>query len=138
HGLCGGGVAHSGGGAPSLPRCPRQGHGRVAHRVESLEGELAEGREVGWRGHAFEPVRIAERDGNRQVHVGNTELRLNAAVHELDHRVDHALRVHDDIDAAVGDVEEEVRLDHLEAFVHHGGGVDADLRPHLPAGMGDC
>src|SRR5205814_7177759 len=110
---------------------------RVAHRVESVEGELGEGREVGRRRHGFETVRIAERDRNRQVDVGYAELRLDAAVDELDHRVDHALRVHDDIDAAVGDVEEEVRLDHLEAFVHHGGGVDADLRPHLPAGMGE-
>src|SRR5207302_8723548 len=40
-----------------------------------------------------------------------------------------------------GHVEQEVRLDHLEPFVHHGRRVDGDLGPHLPArmrqGLGD-
>ena len=42
----------------------------------------------------------------------------------------------DDVDGGIGDVEEEVRLDHLEPLVHHRRRVDRDLRSHLPARMG--
>ncbi len=52
-------------------------------------------------------------------HVGLADLRLDAAVDELDHRVDNALRVHHDVDVVVGDPEHVVRLDHLERLVHH-------------------
>ncbi len=60
------------------------------------------------------------------------ELRDERAVHELDERVDQRLRMDDDVDALLRQAEEEVRLDDLEALVHHRRGVDRDLRPHLP------
>src|SRR5439155_497699 len=41
-------------------------------------------------------------------------------------------------DVGVGDVEQQVRLDHLEPFVHHRRRVDRDLRSHLPTWMGQC
>src|SRR5437762_5350342 len=42
----------------------------------------------------------------------------------------------DDVDPRIGNVEEEMRLDHLETLVHHGGGIHRNLRSHLPARMG--
>ena len=45
-------------------------------------------------------------------------MRLHAAVGELHHRMDGALRLHDNLDSVVGHVEQMVSLDHLEAFVH--------------------
>ena len=54
----------------------------------------------------------------------------------------HALRVDDDLDAVGWRVEQPVRLDHLQALVHHGRGVDGDLAPHHPvrvrAGLVRC
>ena len=38
--------------------------------------------------------------------------------------------------SVVGHAEQLVRLDHLQALVHEGGGVDGDLGAHRPRGMG--
>ncbi len=38
---------------------------------------------------------------------------------------------------AAGDAEEPAGLDHLQALVHEGGGVDRDLRPHAPGRVGE-
>ena len=51
----------------------------------------------------------AEGVGDREPHVGQRELGDGAAVAERDHRVDDRLRVHDDVDGVVADVEELVR-----------------------------
>ena len=40
-----------------------------------------------------------------------------------------------DLDLLGRKIEQPSRLDHLEAFVHHRGRVDRDLRPHVPIGM---
>jgi hypothetical protein len=69
------------------------------------------------------------------AHVGGAQLRDDGAVEILDHRMDHALRMHDDLDALERRAEEPVRLDHLEALVHHRGRVDRDLAAHHPVGM---
>ncbi len=66
------------------------------------------------------------------AHVRLAELGLHAAVDELDHRVNDALRVNHDVDGVVRHGEEEVRLDDLERLVHHGGGIDRDPRAHVP------
>ena len=50
-------------------------------------------------------------------------------------RVHQRLRVHDHLDPVVGQVEQVVRLDHLEPLVHHRRRVDRDLGPHAPGGM---
>jgi hypothetical protein len=44
--------------------------------------------------------------------------------------------MHHDVDLVQPEPEQQVRLDHLQALVHQGGGVDRDQRPHLPGGMG--
>ena len=43
--------------------------------------------------------------------------------------------VDDDVDPVEGDVEEQVRLDHLEALVDQRGRVDGDHRAHRPGGV---
>ncbi len=45
-------------------------------------------------------------------------------------------RVHHDLDPVEGDAEEQVRLDHLEALVDQGRGVDRDDRAHVPGRVG--
>ena len=70
------------------------------------------------------------------MHVGDTELRLDAPVGELHHRMHNALRMNENIDVPVRDVEEDVRLEDLETLVHHGRRVHRDLGTHLPAWMG--
>jgi len=41
-----------------------------------------------------------------------------------------------DLDPVVVDAEEVVRFDHLETFVGERGGVDRDLRSHVPGRVG--
>ena len=72
---------------------------------------------AGGLGDAFGPG-DAERD--RQLHVRRRGLRNRRAVDELDHRVDHRLGVHDDLDAVEVDAEQQMRLDDLKALVDQG------------------
>ena len=60
---------------------------------------------------------------------------IGRAVGELDHPVDHRLRMHHHVDAVVVEPEQLVGLDHLEALVHERRGVDRDLRAHVPRGV---
>ena len=50
-------------------------------------------------GRVRHPVRPAEAERDRQPHVRRAGLGERRAVDELDHRVDHRLRVHHDVDA---------------------------------------
>ena len=58
------------------------------------------------------------------------------AVVELDQRVDDRLRVDDDVDPLVGDAEQVMGLDHLEALVHQRRRVDRDPPAHRPRSDG--
>ena len=49
--------------------------------------------------------------------------------------MDHLLRVHDDVDPVERDVEEQVRLDDLEALVDQGRGVRRDDAAHREVGV---
>ena len=60
------------------------------------------------------------------------------AVGVLDQRVNDAFSMDDDLDLGCGDVEEPVRLDHFQPFIHQRGGVNRDLRPHFPVRMLEC
>ena len=66
---------------------------------------------------------------------GSTSCAMHRAVDVLDQRMDDALRVDQHLDALGRHVEQPVRLDHLEALVHHGRRVDRDLAAHHPVGM---
>ncbi len=80
-------------------------------------------------------VRPVEAEGDRQPHVGRRRLGDRRSVDELDHRVDDRLRMHDDLDAVVRHVEQQVRLDHLEALVDECRRVRRDHEPHVPGRM---
>lgn len=67
------------------------------------------------------------RDG--QSHIGWGDLGDRRGIGELDHRMDLALRVDDDLDAVEVDAEEQMGLDDLEPLVDEGGRVDRDHRP---------
>ena len=45
------------------------------------------------------------------------------------------LRMHHHFHALRGEIEKPAGLDHLETFVHQGGGIDSDTIPHLPGRM---
>ena len=117
------------------PASPATRASRTAGKATSSSGlELpgARRRPVQGRLHDREPVGPGQRQRDRQPHVGRAGLGDRRAVGEGDHRVHDRLRVHDDVDVGVGDVEEQVGLDELEALVHQRRGVDRDHRAHVP------
>ncbi len=114
-------------------RASGQPDGRKAGLVERVELERPQVLEVGRRHSVAKPVGIAEGDRDRKAHVGAPELRLQGAVHELDQRVNRALRVDDHRDVLKGHAEQMVGLDELQTLVHHGRRVDGHLWAHRPA-----
>ncbi len=83
------------------------------------------------------PFGVVQGVGDRHPHVGIAEVGDRRAVVQRDQRVDQRLRVDDDLDPLVGDAEEVVRLDHLEALVHQRRRVDRDPAAHLPGRVGE-
>src|ERR1041385_1398973 len=61
-------------------------------------------------------------------HAGLGELGQHGSIDPLYHAVNDALRMDHDLDLFDGHIEEKVRFDHLESFVHQGGTVDGDFR----------
>ena len=51
--------------------------------------------------------------------------------------MDGGLRMDDNVDLVGADTEEPAGFDDLEAFVHHGGGINGDAVAHAPVGMGE-
>ncbi len=117
---------------PAQPGPTSQPYGGERLVVERQELPGGRRRPVAAGRRVRDPVRPAEGERDRQPHVGRAGLGDGRAVGELDHRVHDRLRVHDDVDAVEGDVEEQVRLDHLEALVDQGRRVDRDDRAHVP------
>ena len=130
---------------PRSPRCTRPGTSRPAAPtrrasrdggerlvVERLEVQVC-GRSSrsGGRG-AGHPVGPAPGRARSAAACPAASLRDRRAVDELDHRVDDRLRVHHDVDAVEGHVEQQVRLDDLEALVDQGRRVGRDQRAHVP------
>ena len=102
-----------------------------AERLEVGLVEL-ERAELERRGRRRGALRVGERVGDRDAHVGVPQVRDRGAVAEAHEAVDDRRRVDDHLDPLVREAEEEVRLDHLEALVGERGGVDRDLRAHRP------
>ena len=63
------------------------------------------------------------------------ELRERRAVREFHHRMHDALRMNHHFDPLHLHAEEPVRLDHFQPFVKERGGIDRDLRAHVPGRM---
>lgn len=100
--------------------------------VGVLEREVRIGGEVEARELTFDASGEREREEDRCLHGRDAELSLDAAVAELDHRMDDGLRVYDRLYTVRFDTEEPVSLDNFETLIHHSSGVDRDLRAHLP------
>ena len=65
-------------------------------------------------------------------------MRERGAVAEAEERMHGRGRVDHDLDPVVVEVEEEVRLDQLEALVGERRRVDRDLRAHVPGRVREC
>ena len=121
---------------PDSPALAREREQR--ERLQVGRGELQ--RQAGGQvelGHIRRrPLRIREREGDRNGHVRIAEVRERRAVAEPDERVDDRGRVDHDLDPVVREAEEEVRLDQLEPLVGERRRVDRDLRAHAPRRMG--
>src|SRR6478752_4321529 len=101
--------------AARLPHPAREGDGREGVVVERLEVPRLRPGPVDGHVGVGDPLGPAHAQGDGHEHARRPRLRDRRAVDELDHRVDHLLRVHDDVDVLERDVEEQVRLDDLEA-----------------------
>ena len=129
-----GGVVDGGRGAAALPRRPGEGDGGEDLVVEGLEAPVR-GRvqSIGVSASGTRSGQPIPREiGTSMVGRPSCDHR---AVDELHHRVDELLRVDDDVDAVEGDVEEQVRLDDLEALVDQRRGVGGDHPPHREVGV---
>ncbi len=119
-------------GSTDLAGAPCQAEGGETVGIGFLEGEGSDAGEVGGDAVGGGAFGISEGVLDGQAHVGRGHLGEDGAVDEFDHGMDDALGVDDDLDAVHADVEEPAGLDHFEAFVEEGGGVDGDLAAHDP------
>ena len=78
---------------------------------------------------------VGESVEDGQAHVGDGDLREDAAVDKFDERVDGGLGVDGGLHLRRRQGEEAAGLDDLEALVHQGGGVDRDALTHDPGGV---
>ena len=108
---------------------PERREPRLVRRAEIEPGDRDEVRGGGRR---WSPVRVGQRVLDGKPHVGGAQLGLQRAVDEADGRVDHALRVDDDLDVVIADIVQPVRFDDLQALVGERRRVDGDLRAHRP------
>ena len=113
---------------PSASAGNRSGSGASKVSVADL-GEI----ELG--GRTVDPGRIGQAMRDRDAHVGRAELRHHRAVAVFDHAVDDRLRMHQHGELCRRHGEQVMRLNQFQALVHHGCGIDGDLRAHRPVGM---
>ena len=132
-----GGVQDARGGAAGHARLAGQGKAAEGRDVGRLEVQAERRRQVERLDRRRRAMRMGERPRDRHAHVGKAGVGEQGAVAEAHHPVDDRLRVHDDLDGVVGDPEQVMRLDHLEALVHQRGRVDRDLLPHAPGRVGE-
>ena len=78
---------------------------------------------------------IAQGVLDRQSHIRAAHLCDDRMILILDHRVNDALAVQNDIDLVIGQIEEVMRLDHLKAFIHHRRTVNRNAPAHVPVGV---
>ena len=80
----------------------------------------------------MQPLRIRESIAYGKFHIGNPQLGDHRTIFELNHRMDHRLRMHLNLYLFRCKPEQPLRLDHLEPLVHHRRRIDRDLCPHAP------
>ena len=133
-----GGVQHRRRAAARAQGCARELEARKPRAVGLLEVQLAQRRKIKSLDAGLDAVRIAERKCDRRAHVGISELREQRAVDVLDQRMNHALRMDDDLDHAFSGIEQPARFDDFQPLVHHGGRIDRNFAPHYPVRMRAC
>src|SRR6266540_2753336 len=128
-------VVGTGIGSTLLAGPPGERKHRECLEVRGLELEHEPGREVERLDRRRRALRIRERVRDGHPHVGIAEMGEGCAVPEAHQRMHDRGRVHDDLDALVGQREQEMRLDQLEALVGERRRVDRDLGAHGPGWM---
>ena len=82
-----------------------------------------------------QPLRIGEGVGNRDLHIGNAELRNNRSIFEFHKRMDNRLRMNNNLDGIIVGIKEPFCLDYLQSFIHQRCRINRNLSPHRPVGM---
>src|SRR5262249_10089318 len=90
---------------------------------------------IEWRQSIRDAIRPGHGVLDREAHIRITQLRQRGTVYELDHRMNNTLRVYHHFHTLHLDAEEPVCLDHFQAFVEQGRGIDRDFWPHVPRRM---
>ena len=72
---------------------------------------------------------------NGCFHGGHSQLGLDTAILELNHRVYHRLRMHQNLNILCIDTEKPFGLDNLKPLVHKACRVDCNLATHAPVWM---
>nr|GEU28237.1 hypothetical protein [Tanacetum cinerariifolium] len=119
-------------GAQRVERQRQAGKALVVGTLELQRGDLGN---VELSHAGCDPFRVRQRVSDRRAHVGVAQLRQHGPVDVRHHRMDHRLRVDHDLDAVGRGAEQPVGLDHFQALVHHGGGIDRNLAAHRPVRM---
>mmetsp|Transcript_58484 Transcript_58484/g.109467 ORF Transcript_58484/g.109467 Transcript_58484/m.109467 type:complete len:407 (-) Transcript_58484:42-1262(-) len=83
-----------------------------------------------------DPRRMGERVENWQAHVRPSSLHQDGRVLTFHRAVHDGLRVDHHFDVVILHSVQPMRLDHLEALVHHCGRVDSNLGTHVPVRVG--
>src|SRR3954470_18834343 len=99
---------------------PRDAQSRKSNWIRLFKGQFTKLREVQPGAGRLYPLRPAERISNGSPHIGRAELSQDRSIDIRDHAVDDGLRTDQDLHALGRHLEQMMRLDELEPFVHHG------------------
>ena len=135
HGDFIGGIEHAGHAAAGLHGLIGQFQAGETAVVGRFKSECGEGGEIQRRHAGGDAFGQAEAVGDGRAHIGRAHLRQHRAVGIAHHAVHHALRVDNGFQFLRRAVEQPVRFNQLQAFVHHGGAVHRNFAPHLPVGV---
>ena len=81
---------------------------------------------------------IMEGIRDEEAHVVLHDVHFGGTCFGMDHAVDDALRVNDDVNIFEWNVEKIVNFVNFEHFVDESRGVNADFGAHFPGGVGEC
>ena len=100
--------------------------------VERLKGPARCRTPIARPRDARQPIRPAQTERNRKLHVWWRTLRKRRAVDELHHGVHDRLRMHHHINSIQVHAVQQVRLEQFQTLVHQRRGVGRDHSAHVP------
>ena len=112
------GVQHGGSGTARFGRGASQPQARKPLEIRRFEVQPRRAQDVERFYTGGEPLRPAERMGDRRAHVRVAQLRQHRAVHVFHQRMHDALRMHDHFDLRRRQAEQQAGFDQLQPFVH--------------------